>query len=614
MADKPKDFQLEIRLGLALIILVLVILNFASHYTLFRVRNSIRFQVEDELLEASVILADNVQRFGYGRIPDLVVGAIQKSYNLDRISFVQLDFNRAMAIYGEDSLDSDLRAMDSTLTTRILRPVLENRPVYNHHRGDIVNTVIYPMEYAGSDYLISVTKSNNLLSSLENAGRILLYVGLLGIVIILYATIKFLRMVIYPYKRLREKAEKSGRLISSDRDDMSQLILSYENIIADLKDKEKELVRLNDLTSRRAEDLEVYNNYILKSIDTGIITLDTNHLVSTVNQAAIAILDLNGWDGNSVDYSVFFHDQPELIPPVEKFYETRDNVYRQTVVLKKKEGERILNISLTRMIDSKGYPIGSAIILNDQTEFVKLQEELDLKRHLATLGEMSAGLAHQLRNSITALVGFSRLINKKAVKDDSLRQNTEHLLREAIEAESLVARFLEYARPLEIECDRLNVLDMVKIIIATAMEKYPNVRFEILPQDKILSEITGDFLLLKQAVGNIVDNACQSFKDKAGRVSFEFSESGHSLALHIVDNGPGIPEDYRDKIFAPFFSGNPSGSGLGLPLARKIISLHQGSIDFDTEIGKGTEFCIFLPRSMPQNTFLPAIAETASKV
>jgi len=596
MANKPKDFQQEIKLGLSLIVLVLVVLNFAAHYTLYRINNSIKSQVEDELLEAAVVIADNVQKYGYESIPLLTVSEIKENYSLDKISFVPLDYNRVLAIHNGGPLDSALLDIDPDLKADILEPALENKPIYLHHRGDLINTVIYPIEYAGSDYLIGASKINATLSSIENAGKILFYVGLLGILIIIYASRKFLHLVTYPVKSLKEKAEQSGRLVKMDHDDIDQLIKSYENIISDLRNNEKELVRLNDLTSRRAEDLELYNNYILKSIDTGIITLDNASVISTINRAAQEILGLSDKDTAERSCRHLFAKHPELIELIDAFINNEDEPHRQSVEFRRGDGSvRIVSVSLSRLIDSKGQGIGTSIILNDQTEFIQLREELDLKKHMAALGEMSGGLAHQLRNSIGAMLGFSKLIKKKLPQNDLAGQNANFLLKEAIEAERLVARFLDFARPLEIESTEFNILGLLKDMAVSCSEKYPGVRFEFHSDSGDKITIEGDSLLLKQAIGNVVDNACKAFRGSEGIIKIELDEAGPVLNIYITDNGPGIPEEYHDKVFAPFFSGSPSGSGLGLPLSRKIISLHQGSIDFESAPDRGTRFRITIP-------------------
>lgn len=597
MIMKSRDFQFEIRLGLALIILVLVILNIAAHYSLFRVKNSVEGEVREELNEAAVMTATKIDSLSAG-----VIERIRMDYGLEDLSIIHLSYDRVIEIHEKRSLDEELKRLDSTLTAEELAPVLMNKPVYRHKSGQQKSMVLYPVQHAGSKYLVCVTKQDALLGSLENVGRILVFVSLLGILVIIFASLKLVQIVIYPFRRLKEKAEKSGHLDRSTDDEVSQLISSYEKIIDSLKDKEKELIRLNEIITRRADDLEVYNNYILKSIQTGIITLDARKRISTFNQTAAKMLGLSDSDVYGADHLFLFRGYPELLNVIEQFFADGMAINNREVRLMTGENEPlILSISISLLSDSQGNNIGASIILNDQTESVKLQEELEQRRRLALLGEMSGGLAHQLRNSIAAIVGFVRLIDRKTRGDDNLKRNIDHLLKESMEAEELVARFLDFARPLAIEATEFYITELLNEIVASSKEKYSGVEFEIdSGQDRPLT-MWGDPLLLKQAIGNMVDNACKAFENGKGKVTVRVDSGDRGLEIQVIDNGPGIPDNYKDKIFTPFFSGSSSGHGLGLSLARKIISLHDGHIDFESSVGKGTIFRITLPPTGIEN-------------
>jgi len=249
------------------------------------------------------------------------------------------------------------------------------------------------------------------------------------------------------------------------------------------------------------------------------------------------------------------------------------------------------------LIDSSGDNIGCAIIINDQTEFIALLEELELNKRMATLGEMSAGLAHQLRNSTAAIVGFARLIEKK-ISDETSLKNIDFLTAEAMQAEALIARFLDYARPLKVLPEEFDLSDLINEIILSTNQRYPDIyiSFESDSRDNI--SIKGDSLLLKQALTNLVDNACKSYGTGTGEIRIKHSQTADNNIIEIIDNGSGISKADKENIFTPFFSGSPSGSGLGLPLAQKIISIHKGYIDFRDNPDGGTIFSISLPKTI----------------
>ncbi|MCX6825729.1 MAG: ATP-binding protein [candidate division Zixibacteria bacterium] len=598
MNTKSTAFRFEIGLGLALIILVLVILNFASHYALFRIEQSLHDQIEDELSEAAVVTANAMFRFGGAEFSDSLIDHIKYDYTLESLSIVPLHSNRVIAIQRGDDLDPELQSIDSTLTTRDLLPILQTRTIYRHKKGNAGSTLLFPTEYAGSKYIIIIAKNSALLSSVENAGRTLIFFGFLGLVIIVYIASRFMRFVTDPFNRLKEKAKASGRLDLSAGDEMTQLIQSYERIIDDLKIKEQELVYLNELITRRAESLEIYNNYILKSIHTGVITFNNEKEISTINDAAMTILNIPSIDYAGKGYLELLKDYAGLISLVEKFISTGSPIDNRSIRITTAQKDPItMVVSLSHLTDSQGNIIGLALILNDQTDLSKLQQELELNRRMASLGEMSGGLAHQLRNSTAAIVGFGKMISKKAEKDNPIRENIRLLLDEAIEASELVARFLDFAQPLNLVASEFDIKELIENVVALTRGKYNLVEFRIDYKHDSGLIGWGDQLLLKQAIGNIVDNACHAVEGGNGLVQIKIINTAKAIKISIADNGPGIPDDYKDKIFTPFFSGSPSGSGLGLPLARKIITLHEGRVEYSSRAGKGTIFTITLPLS-----------------
>lgn len=595
MNIKSNGFRFEISLGLALIILVLVVLNFASHYALFRATKSLEAMVRDELSEAAVVMVNNIYHYETPDLPDSARNLIKGEYELDSLGIVSLNYARVMGIQAGEAPDSVILRLDRNITAGDLRPLLRNQTVFRHKEGDARCLLLFPMEYIGSKYFIAVSKESPLLGSMENAGRILIFFGILGVVIIIYVSGKFVHFITRPFNRLREKAVASGRLDKETGDEMTQLIRSYEKMIDDLRVKEQQLVALNDMVLRRAEDLEVYNNYILGSINTGIITFNSERRVATINRAAVTILNLQADKYGDAACTELLADFSSLLGLVEDFYATGKPIINSGVEILGEGRRRKLSVSLSPLGDSQGTNIGLSILFNDQTDFMMIQEELELNRRMASLGEMSGGLAHQLRNATAAIVGFARLIDRKTDADSPLKENVRSILKEAMETSALVGHFLDFARPLELSAEEFRPVELMKSVVNSAKIKYDKARIELdCDEDRELA-IFGDQLLLKQALGNIVDNACRAVAESDGMVRVTARPNATMLEITIADNGPGIPDTYRDKIFTPFFSGTPSGSGLGLPLARKIITLHGGQITFESHPGRGTAFKVILP-------------------
>lgn len=458
MATKKKNFQWEIRLGLAIIVLVLIILNFASHYTLYRLRNSVQVELNDDLNEAAVVTANRIKQSPQPELSDSVLNDIKYGYQLRNLLIEPLDYERSLILYGDSLPDFEFLGLEKSIRARELQPLLNAQPVVVHRSGSSRNLLLFPAEFRGSKYIIAIEKESSLLSSIEQAGTVLLVAGLLGIGVIIFASYKFVGFVIHPFKRLRDEARRSGRLTGEGSDDVSQLIASYEEIINDLRLKEHEL--------------EAQMNMIL---------------------------------------------------------------------------------------------------------------------------EMSGGLAHQLRNSIGGIVGLARLIQKRAHTDKITSDNVEYLMRESQEAETLVSRFMDFARPLQLYEENFRLSELLHEIVRALVRQFEKVSVIFDHDDQAV--FRGDRLLLKQALTNVMVNAAQAFGAGDGEISVKTDRQSGRFVLTIADNGPGIPTEYRDKIFTPFVSGSPSGTGLGLALARKIIIALDGRIEFDSQIGIGTEFHFIFPES-----------------
>jgi signal transduction histidine kinase len=362
-----------------------------------------------------------------------------------------------------------------------------------------------------------------------------------------------------------------------------------------MKANERELVRLNEMVQKRAADLEIYNNHILHSISSGIMTIDNNSRVTTINRSALSLLNSDETSLLGKDYRESLRVYVGLYAILEKF--SRGEKFSQVSVnlATRERRNRTVQISISRLKDTAGEDIGTAIILNDQTDYLKIRDELEINRRMAILGEMSGGLAHQLRNSAAAMVGLARLINRKSGEDGVLRDNSELLLKEAMETSELVSRFLDFSRPMHLESREFDVVALIEEIGHSLEGRFRNIYIEYDFKKAHPVTILGDQLLLKQAISNLADNACKALPQSGGKVNFSVWEEDEVVIITIKDNGRGIPDELKDKIFTPFISGSPSGTGLGLALAMKIVSIHGGHITFDSRRDQGTEFFVSLP-------------------
>jgi signal transduction histidine kinase len=257
--------------------------------------------------------------------------------------------------------------------------------------------------------------------------------------------------------------------------------------------------------------------------------------------------------------------------------------------------ERVVGISMSFVRNDKGTAVGLWILCFDLSELAAMREKLESQKRLSALGEMAGGLAHQLRNSMGAISGYATLVKKHLHQSGSAGAQVESLLEETRQADQLIRRFLSFARPLECVPVPLAV-DPVVEEIADSFRVRPDFAAVIIHTTPGADgQVLLDSLLFKQALGNLIENAALAYADRHGTIEIVSSVRGREIVIEISDTGCGIPSDKLERVFTPFYSSRPDGTGLGLPLAARIIEMHQGRLTLTSIVGRGTTATIILP-------------------
>jgi signal transduction histidine kinase len=235
-------------------------------------------------------------------------------------------------------------------------------------------------------------------------------------------------------------------------------------------------------------------------------------------------------------------------------------------------------------------------LFSDLTTIVELEEQLQLKEALARLGELTAGIAHEFRNGLATIHGYSRLIDP-VVLPAKYRPYVEGIRQETDTLGKVVTNFLAFARP---ETVTLLPLDLE----AVARRAAEDLRVDLPPDTAIavtgtFGVIRGDDVLLRQVFGNLIRNAAEA-STVAGRVPviaiMGRVDPGQGVSLvSVEDNGPGVPEEDRTRVFQPFFTRRSRGSGLGLAIVQKVVLLHNGRVAIDATAAGGARVDLVLP-------------------
>ena len=239
---------------------------------------------------------------------------------------------------------------------------------------------------------------------------------------------------------------------------------------------------------------------------------------------------------------------------------------------------------------------GTLIRLRDPEAQRKLGRELQTADRLAALSRVSGGVAHEVKNPLNAILLHVEVARAKlAHGDTALEPQMDIISSEILRLDRVVKTFLDFTRPVELKLANMPVDEFLRDLVDLARPQADASRISVVDERKAGGvEVRIDRDLLKQAVLNIVVNAIEAMP-AGGELRLESSASGDTAEIRVSDTGPGIPPDLREKIFRLYFTTKQKGSGIGLAMAFRIVQLHDGTIDFTSEPGKGTAFFIRLP-------------------
>ena len=264
--------------------------------------------------------------------------------------------------------------------------------------------------------------------------------------------------------------------------------------------------------------------------------------------------------------------------------------------LETSEGPKRVSVSV-QAIQEDGERMGALVTLRDLDSLESINTQLQVSERLAALGRITAGVAHEVKNPLNSMrLWLENLKESLPAEPDSASQQAVQVLDKEIDRlDAVVKRFLDFTRPMDIRLEATQLAVLLKEVLEIAQPQLQksNIQLaQLLPID--VPEVYVDRALLKQAVLNLVLNAAEAMPS-GGQMRLVLSRRGEMAEITVGDTGKGIPLENRQKIFQLFFTTRPGGSGIGLASAFRIVQLHNGSIDFTSEVGRGTTFRIELP-------------------
>ncbi|MBC8282338.1 MAG: PAS domain S-box protein [Nitrospinae bacterium] len=389
----------------------------------------------------------------------------------------------------------------------------------------------------------------------------------------------------------------------------AQLQNSYDELQSRVKKLDLELSDKNEELKKNLAEKERVKNYlndILESQTNGVIVVDREGKITTYNKTAGTLTGIKPQSclGKSLN-EVF----PLFEPVVSRLEKNRGETISHDKDIPNANGGTLhVRVSASPVWDNHGGQIGTILILQDMTEFRKMEELAQRNQRLREMGEMAAGIAHEIRNPLGSIELFASLLKKDLQGDPEKEDLVQHIRAGVQNMDRIISTLLLFAKsaqPSRQQCD-------IDLLLTECLEGINNIRVpENIKVTRKSSQGTllanGDRELLRQVFPNLINNAIQAMPN-GGELSLITQKSSVSsppqdngsavrqyISVTIADNGIGMSADNLAKIFNPFFTTKDKGTGLGLAISHNIIKAHQGTIDASSEEGEGTSFTVKIP-------------------
>ena len=380
------------------------------------------------------------------------------------------------------------------------------------------------------------------------------------------------------------------------KDEIGFLVQSFNKMTQDLQQSRSQLDSVNQQLSQKNEEVEARRRYmeiILKNVAAGVISVDARDSMTTMNHSAEMIFKVDAKEvlGNNIRLLFPGNDGQKLGDIMVEARQTTRGVMEKPLQLNLAANALTLLVKPTVLRDEGGQYVGMVLVFEDMTELYRAQR-------LAAWREVAQRIAHEVKNPLTPIqLSAQRLWRRYGEKlgDDSqvLRECTQMIVSQVEDLKNLVNEFSRFARLPHLTLANQDVNELIKETLMLYQESEPKVGFEI-RLDPQLPHVPLDREQLKRVLVNLVDNALASINHR-GQILLSSFQDGAGVRIEVADDGEGIVDRDKDRIFEPYFSTKRSGTGLGLAIVKAVISEHQGRIWVEDNQPRGSRFIIELP-------------------
>ena len=339
---------------------------------------------------------------------------------------------------------------------------------------------------------------------------------------------------------------------------------------------------------------------IFSNLSDGLLLFDQQDRLVLATPAAVRFL---GPTIRTTDHrpalEVFSQDTP-LHNLLRETFQTRQSLLWKTLELPGKPSTRLAVNA--QFVGAGAERVGCLVTLRDTGQRAEIRDQIDTTTKLAAIGRLMSGVAHEVKNPLNAMVLQLEVLKARLGEDgDKVQPQVDVLAEEIRRLDRVVKTFLDFTRPVEMHPSEAEIAPLVREVFALAepQARKNKVRL-ILAGNGPTPPVRVDRDLLKQALLNLVLNGCQAMP-QGGELTVTPRALPNAIELEISDTGVGIPPAAQKKIFSLFYTTKPGGTGIGLAMAFRVVQLHNGAIDFTSEVNRGTTFRVTLPTAAPQD-------------
>ena len=357
----------------------------------------------------------------------------------------------------------------------------------------------------------------------------------------------------------------------------------------------------DELESRQRALARIQTLYanVIASMSSGLVTADSRQRVTFLNQAGGDILGIVPARATGRTLQEIGLDLPDEWDEIRHRTRGRDG-YRAEIEVLHGDARRVIGYSVRALKDPASGEDGALMVFQDLTEVKKLERQARFNEQLAAVGELAAGIAHEIRNPLASISGSVQVLSNELSVGSAERRLMEIIVSESNRLSKILEEFLRFVRPQERRVAVFDVASSIREVLELfrLSDEVSDAHAIALDVDPSASLLAADRDQIRQIIYNVAKNAVRAMPD-GGTLTVEGREEGAWYSIRFRDTGRGMSEEEIARVFTPFSTAFDGGTGLGMAIVRRIVEDHGGAIDVESKPGEGTTVTILLPRNAP---------------